>query len=249
VLTVSPTALGTSEAEWLAGPVLHSLPTFAWAPGRPVVVVAPHPDDEVLGTGGFLRTAALLGSSVVLVAVTDGEASHPRSFWTGARMGARRRAESTVGLANLGLRVDRVMRCGIPDGRVGEHEEVLTDILAGVLDDATLCLSTWRADGHPDHDAVGRAAAVAAHGAGADLVEYPVWAWHWASPEHGMPFDRAVRLDLDEVTQRAKVAAIGAHVSQIRPLGPRPVDRVVLPPSVVERFVRPFETFFVQEPP
>jgi hypothetical protein len=45
-----------------------------------------------------------------------------------------------------------------------------------------LCLATWRGDGHPDHEAVGRAAARAARFVGATLWEFPVWAWHWARP-------------------------------------------------------------------
>ena len=42
-----------------------------------VVVIAPHPDDEVLGAGATTATLALQGARVVVIAVTDGEASNP----------------------------------------------------------------------------------------------------------------------------------------------------------------------------
>jgi len=41
-----------------------------------VVVVSPHPDDEVLACGGLLALHARRGGEVMVVAVTDGEASH-----------------------------------------------------------------------------------------------------------------------------------------------------------------------------
>jgi LmbE family N-acetylglucosaminyl deacetylase len=45
----------------------------------------------------------------------------------------------------------------------------------------------WRHDGHPDHDAAGRAATIASAAAGAPLLQYLVWAWHWADPEGDDP--------------------------------------------------------------
>ena len=47
--------------------------------GERVVVVAPHPDDEVLAAGGLMRWMACRGREVLVVGVTDGEASHARS--------------------------------------------------------------------------------------------------------------------------------------------------------------------------
>jgi LmbE family N-acetylglucosaminyl deacetylase len=49
----------------------HLLP---WTPSREkMVVIAPHPDDEVLGAGGLIAAQAFLGVEIVVVAVTDGE--------------------------------------------------------------------------------------------------------------------------------------------------------------------------------
>ncbi|WP_234009984.1 PIG-L family deacetylase, partial [Streptomyces sp. SA3_actF] len=48
-------------------------------PQGPVVVVAAHPDDEVLGAGGALALLAAAGNPLTVVTVTDGEGSHPRT--------------------------------------------------------------------------------------------------------------------------------------------------------------------------
>jgi hypothetical protein len=49
---------------------------------------------------------------------------------------------------------------------------------------------------------------------------------------------------LDRRSVRAKRHAIEAFTSQIRPIGPAPEDRTVLPAPVLDRFRRPFEVLF-----
>ncbi len=74
---------------------------------------------------------------------------------------------------------------GLPDGKLAENESRLADVLTDILaarPAGTWCAATWRGDGHPDHEAVGRAAAVAASRTGAVLLEYPIWMWHWLIP-------------------------------------------------------------------
>ena len=73
MVTIDIAAGGTTESRWLPWLAMASWPALDPAtcrPGRPLIV-APHPDDEILGAGGLL---ALAGGEIV--AVTDGEASH-----------------------------------------------------------------------------------------------------------------------------------------------------------------------------
>ncbi|XVU21159.1 PIG-L deacetylase family protein [Actinoplanes sp. CA-054009] len=229
---------GTAEATWRAWPAMAEWPELALEPGpRPPVVVAPHPDDEILGVAGLM---AALGD-VRLVAVTDGEASHPGStVYAPERLAAIRREETAEAMARLGLGRSAVVRLGQPDG--GVDEAALTETLAGLLGADQWCLATWRGDGHPDHEAVGRAAARACARTGARLLEYPIWTWHWATPgDARVPWERARRVPLEPHLLAAKQAAIEAFPSQIHPLGPDPADAAILPPHVLARFARPFE--------
>lgn len=249
---------GTAEARWQAWGRLADLPELSVAaPGagaaiglsglRPLVV-APHPDDEILGAAGLL---ALAGGEVV--AVTDGEASHPGSAVVDPHaLGPVRRAETAAALGALGRPGTLVHRLGHPDNGIdedrlaGELAALLSaDRTPGAGSEPRWCVVTWREDGHPDHEVVGRAAVRACAETGARLVEYPIWMWHWAAPgDPDVPWDRAVRLPLPPSVQAAKRAAIAAFVSQVEAVGTAPGDAAILPPYVLARFDRDEEVFF-----
>ncbi|OLR92967.1 PIG-L deacetylase family protein [Actinokineospora bangkokensis] len=230
--------LGTSEELWRAWPALDALPRFTF-PGGPLVVVAPHPDDEVLGAGGLMA----LAGSVHLVAVTDGEASHPGSTVLAPReLAAVRARESEAALDVLGVDA-RVDRLGMPDG--GIDEDALAAALVERLPAGGWCAATWRGDGHPDHEAVGRAAARACAEVGARLLEFPVWAWHWSRPDdHRVPWSAGLRVDLPPAVAEAKRRAVREFATQVEPLGPDAADAAILPPPVLARLTRGFEVVF-----
>jgi len=72
---------GTPEEAWWLE--LRHLPAASLRAWPSVVVVAAHPDDEVLGAGGTMALLAAGDARLRLIAVTDGEASHPgRSSWS-----------------------------------------------------------------------------------------------------------------------------------------------------------------------
>lgn len=262
--------VSTPEAAWAA---CSELPLFELAGIDRAVVIAPHPDDEVLALGGLMQLLARRGCELAIVAVTDGEASHPRALQlTQSQLAELRAREREVALGRLGLgaanrehaetlralgRIHdlpglfrgsphletahvRVTRLRCPDGGV-TRETRLADWLEPLLAHATHCFAPWEFDGHPDHDATGRAAAIACARTETALVRYPVWAWHWALPDD-LPWAEARRIPLDEAALAAKLDAIAAYHSQIAPLAGAPV---VLPPDVLARFRRPFEVVFL----
>jgi LmbE family N-acetylglucosaminyl deacetylase len=212
---------------------------------RRVTAVAAHPDDEVLGAGGLLAMLAQAGADITVVSVTDGEASHPESSRvTPAAMARARSVELGRALATLGLGRARVVRLQLPDGAVADHEDALVGRLAGPLAGADLVVCPWRGDAHPDHEAVGRAVARAASGMPARVLEFPVWAWHWARPGGDeLPWQRASRLSLRPEVAAAKVAAIDCFATQVRPLGDGAGEAAILPPGVVAHFTREHEVF------
>ena len=43
----------------------------------PILIVAPHPDDEVLSSGGLIQKAVKSGKSVHIIYLTNGDESAP----------------------------------------------------------------------------------------------------------------------------------------------------------------------------
>lgn len=188
-------------------------------PAVPTLVVAPHPDDEVLSSGGLIARQRGRGLEVRVLAVTDGEAAY--RGWDG--LGARRRAEQLAGLAELGVPDGAVTRLGLPDGRVGAHERQLAALIARAAAGCGLVVAPWTGDHHTDHEACGRAAAAAVGAGPAELVHGLFWAWHHRRPER-LPTAVLVRLTLTEQHQRQRGLALQQHRSQLcADFGPPPV--------------------------
>ncbi|WP_163552126.1 PIG-L deacetylase family protein [Candidatus Frankia alpina] len=240
------TADGTPEPVWRAWQPGWAELDLTAVPPR-VVVVAPHPDDEVLGVGGLLVGLHALGAAITVVAVTDGDASHPGSpTISPAELARRRIVEQHAALAELGLGQVPVHRIGLGDGRVAGHESELADQVGPLLTPDCWVLATYTGDRHPDHEATGRAAVLAAERAGARLLEYPVWTWHWAVPDDPrVPWGRARRVPLPVPVQEAKRRAVDCYHTQIAPLSDDPADSTVLGAQVLDRLLRPYETIFV----
>ena len=120
----------------------------------------------------------------------------------------------------------------------------LVDVLSDLLGPDDLCLTPWRADGHPDHDATGAGTLAAAAVTNTPVLEYLVWAWHWAAPDSSaVPWSRCRRLDLGRREVARKRWATYAFTSQIAPRRSELGGGPVLADPILRRFWRPFEVF------
>lgn len=225
-------APGTDESQWRDWAGLSALPVLDHDGWRSVAVVAPHPDDEVLGVGGLMAMLADRGVRLRVIAVTDGEGSHPHL--PPNEITERRVAETAAALAHVGA--CEVVRLGLPDA--GVRDEDLRRLLPGLVEGFDVCLAPWEKDVHRDHEAAGRAAVAC----GATVLRYPIWTWHWARPaDPRLPWDRAVRVPLTSATAERKRAAIECFTSQFE--GAEGADPI-LPPGIVAHFTRDLEVLF-----
>ncbi len=239
---------GPSSESWNRRVSQEDIARIAPLHARRLVVVAPHPDDEVLGAGGLIQQALRDGVLVEVVSVTDGEASHPNSHMVrGTDLARIRRRESQEALRRLGWENPTLTPLGLPDGDVKAHRRQLDQALESILLPDDLCVAPWWRDGHPDHDECGDAARRASAAVGAQSLACLIWAWHWADPQGAdIPWDRCVRLDLGRRTRARKRWATQAFESQILPIGPGDSDQAILPATILRRFWSGYEVF-VQE--
>lgn len=221
---------GPTEDEWAV--VTASLESLTLPPFRRLVVVSPHPDDETLGCGGLIATAAETAVPVVVLVVTDGELAGPQE-----NLAEIRRGELLAALTAL-CGFDRVTVHFLerPDGGVAGHLDFVRSAVADVIGRGDLVVCPLIDDGHPDHEAVSRATTIAAGKTAARLLTFPVWAWHCHDPKSSR-IGRGRRLDLGEAARQRKRAAIEQYVSQLGG------DNPVVPAWMLPRLDRAFEVY------
>lgn len=234
---------GTPTDDWIGWQ--HEVPALSLDDCPGLVLVSPHPDDETLGFGGTASMLSARGVSVQVLSVTDGGGAHPGISPLERRWLERdRRAELCRATALLGL-LEPVF-LGLPDGEIAEHEDDLSAVLVDMLGGSSeppWCATTWSGDGHPDHEAAGRAAVRAAQRVGAVALEYPVWMWHWAVPDDvDVPWHRMLRVPLDRAAVARKQDAARVFRTQLQEYEPG-VDPVV-PPFAVRRLMAVGEVAF-----
>lgn len=144
--------------------------------------------------------------------------------------------------SHLGTPDPTLRRIGLPAGLVAPVFDDLGDLLNEIHSFDDLCLAPWGHDGHPDHYNCGEAVPQATISAGADLLKYAVWAWHWARPGPARRTERRARKWPWPVAAQKRWIP-SAFASQISPLGLDHADHPWLPAPIFRPFWPLFEVF------
>lgn len=222
--------------------------------GDRLVVAVPHPDDETLGVGGILQRLHRSGVHLVLVLATAGRAAYGDTGHAAATLGRTRIREFRDAIALLGLDRAEVHELDLPDGELDKHEASVIGALGDLLQIAPLragsraaVLGPWPLDPHPDHQAVGRAAGIAARRAGALRWSYPIWMRPALAPDQpAVPWRDIRRVPLSPEESKIKRAAIEIYKSQLD--GPSPAVEPVLPTHVIDHFTDGQELLIAPSP-
>lgn len=206
-----------------------------------VLVVAPHPDDEIIGCGGLIAALRRRQVKVRVVVVTDGAASHRSSArYPAHRLTKLRAAETRRALAQIGVTAADTVFCGFPDGGASgwsgrsQSSRRLQSALAGRWD---AIVGPSRFDDHPDHRQAG--AMVRRLRPDCRYLAYTVW------PQKPQSDRRASRnvwsLPLKQDRYR-KWMALRAYRSQRGLIRDDP-EGFALSRAELQRLNRPFEKF------
>lgn len=144
--------------------------------GRTVLVLAPHPDDEIIGPGGTLARLIAAGATVTSLQATDGsEGAALRDATPEERRSIRLReaqlVSDTIGFAEtVYWRADNG-NFRATDALVGAMRELLDRVKP------SLVFTPFLADIHPDHLTLNRLFARALPGASVSprVLQYEVW--------------------------------------------------------------------------
>jgi LmbE family N-acetylglucosaminyl deacetylase len=191
---------------------------------RRIVVVAPHPRDEIRAAGGLLRRLGSRNAEVDVLSLTDRPTRTCSSLAPVDEEVADAldqldelpdpdEAAAEAAYRALGLSVVRRHRLGLHDGGVAAAEAdvvgAISEIVGFADDPSGLCvLAPWSGDGDDDHEAAGRAAEVVTAAYRVRLVRWLDRAWSWAGPDSDeVPWRRARQIVLTDTLIERKHAA------------------------------------------
>ena len=191
---------------------------------RRILVVAAHPDDEVLGCGGTMARATAAGDVVRVLIVATGAASraHPNEAALAAAL-RRLRSEAQAANQHLGVAPDHVVFGGFVDQQLDVVPRL--DIVKFIRSE----VQTWRpdvvythhgGDYNPDHRAVFDATLAGTRPYLGEHHPSAVYAfetlssteWGWGN---GSDFRPTAYVDISAHLD-AKKAALAAYASEIR---------------------------------
>lgn len=171
--------------------------------GERLLVLAPHPDDEVIGTGGLVAQHLRERRAVRVIVFTDGAQ---------AGDAARREEESRAGLALLGEGAEvRFLR--FPDRRLDAAGDTLLSAIRSELTDfrPDLVLVPSPVEIHPDHLALATAFCAVVQSDESLFADLALA--RAAFYEVSQPLRPNTLVDISDVAE-AKYAAVAAHASQ-----------------------------------
>jgi LmbE family N-acetylglucosaminyl deacetylase len=241
----------------LARPHLIPLRDVAHICAEPVLVVAPHPDDEALGCGGAIVLLRLMGYTVRISIVSDGTQSHPHSQkYPKSALQQLRAAETIAAMGWLGVNKSELTFLQLPDGEVpgvGSRgfERAVDRCHAYLLATAPqLVFLPWRHDPHPDHRATWQifTTAIARLATPPRSLEYPIWDWDVQQRDrsHRSPLT-PWRLDISPVLE-LKRQAIDFYRSQLTDAIDDDPTGFRLSPDMLANFTQPWEVYFEFQP-
>jgi LmbE family N-acetylglucosaminyl deacetylase len=181
-----------------------SLENIAGLPPQNVLVLAPHPDDEVMGCGGTIIKHRIKGSRILIIYLTDGREGGINIDHE--VLSNLRKEEAKAGLRIIGC--SEYLFMDYPDSRLGQYIKECSKRLATVIADFqpdSIFVPNFL-DVHPDHVATARILARALKNEGGKSFCYSYEVYATIVPN--------TIVDISDV-MNTKLEALKEHKSQL----------------------------------
>lgn len=205
-----------------------------------VLIVAPHPDDEVLGCGGLIKRLCDKGNAPHVLILTRGEGSHRGCCDVSAEELAAARHGLTLKAAEvLGLPKENIHCLDYQDGGVpGQESGGKLKKIIEMLEPEVVMVPHW-GEGWPDHVNATKLVKTIVP-ADTQVYEYCVWMWYYNV--WNLDWRNACRLRMNKDEHSAKMCAADAYVRSAAPCG-KPWSGV-LPAPFLEAVTKNSELYF-----
>jgi LmbE family N-acetylglucosaminyl deacetylase len=189
-----------------------------------VLIISPHPDDEVLGCGGLVHSLVQTGKKVEVIIMSKGEAVHRHCCPNEENSIVQARAELTDAANGiLGISPEHIHRLNFPDGRfssINEEDDVLktlSDLIRNISPTEVFIPHPY--ENSPDHVAATQLVEQLLQEYVGKIYYYCVWTWYH------MPIYKILKLKyknarlLRVADSEAKNRAIDIYVDNSAPCG------------------------------
>lgn len=183
------------------------------------VILAPHPDDEVIGCAGLIQTLVERGTPPHVIILTGGEGSHRGCCDTSAEDIIKARHQLTQKAATtLGLPLSNIHCLEYPDGGIDiAHTE--TEKLKVLLEELSpkAIFLPHNSEGWNDHVRVAGIIKKLIKQHLVDVYEYCVWMWYYNV--WNLDNKNARILKISPSQHQRKLQAIEQYVTPLAPCG------------------------------
>jgi LmbE family N-acetylglucosaminyl deacetylase len=214
---------------------------------RNIIIVAPHPDDEVLGAGGIIISNIKKGVDVAIVFLTDGENSNEDIKKEVVAKERIKISESV--LLQIGIKKNNISRFHLEDGKLNDLRK---DIYDNAVSNLSLLIKTKKPDAvfvtHPketwpyDHITAYNMTVEAVKNSKINCKIYGYWVWVWYSLPircyNKVEWKNTFRVDVKDVISK-KRELINLYLEPKTEYG-KPWSGV-LPEPLIKSFEYPYE--------
>ncbi|MDD3182626.1 MAG: PIG-L family deacetylase [Alphaproteobacteria bacterium] len=216
----------------------------------PLLIIAPHPDDETLGCGAAILSAKQANRVVKVIVISDGAKTNLPQKNGRQSIAQRRVQEVTTACTIMGLSAKDVIILGYPDKQTHQNKDkIKADLRRLILEinPVEIC-SPYLLDRHVDHVATAQIVhALCVQGIiSCPVYEYPMW-FSLRDIVYRLTHPFTLRQTKRVATQNflfTKKRAFLAHQTQC--VGTHEVDH--LHTSIWARHFGPYELFFLNDP-
>lgn len=201
--------------------VLHLL--YRFRPALPladkVAIIAPHPDDEVIGCAGLIQALVERGTPPHVILMTGGGGSHRGCCTT---------SEEDIIIARRKLTLKAAKILGLPESHIHTLEyvddnivmnssetEKLKGLIQGLYPDAVF--APYKGEVVPDHIRTEEIVKELMKDTNVSIYEYCVWMWYYNV--WNLDYKNACILKMSPTMHQRKLQAIEQYVTPLAPCG------------------------------
>jgi Uncharacterized proteins, LmbE homologs len=192
----------------------------------PILILAPHPDDEIFGCAGLIQRSLLEEKEVFVVILSGGEGAYEKSLIEKDELKVKRKQLTLNAALTIGMPHENIFFLDWRDGRIGDDAKIYIDELDRIIERVkpSAIFSPHPFEGWQDHIAASKLADEIINSHNSHIIrnyKYCVWLWY------SMPYSKLFRLNwktarllrMNTKEYSNKQNAVNKYIEPLTPFG------------------------------